>query len=584
LKNLLIYAFLLIVIFNAQSSFGGDDTPRMIRIGNDYIEKWAQFYPSQGQYEGMIQSIYNYEDLSEESIRNWLDFNRKILEKIKKHEPEFTAEDRIDARLLRTQIKKEIYKWEKESPHKFSLSIYSDLISNANEELIFLEKLTVDEKHRLLLKRMSAITNLCTAAITNLKDGRPGSTQKSLNSLEASTRYYQEELPVITKTWMSSNDMENFITRCNETSDKINELISYVKIRILPTLSLPEEPILGKKEYAEKLKIYTDSDTTPEELEENALNEINTVRELIADLCRAYLKETYPGVELPVDFDLLIEKPIDDMRSNHPATEAEYLELLRGFSKEAENFVRDNKIGTVPENNTLSLELAPESMGPSARIGDMDPAPYFHPNPWTTWYLATIPDHFPEQEREDFWRSFNNHFKKFIVLHELYPGHYLQLKIARENPHTIRLLFPYGPFTEGWATLCERVVIEAGWDNNNKLTLLAQLLKRLENANRAYMSAQVHCYNWSRERMLEFSVNTCLLAPQFAKSLWGRLMHSPMQMITYFIGYHQLSKLYEEEQERLGDRFITLNFMDTILRTGAIPVDEYERIFSKKLP
>ena len=129
--------------------------------------------------------------------------------------------------------------------------------------------------------------------------------------------------------------------------------------------------------------------------------------------------------------------------------------------------------------------------------------------------------------------------------------------------------------------MCERVLIEAGWDNNNKLTLLAQLLKRLENANRAYMSVQVHCNNWSKDKMLDFSVNTCLLAPQFAKSLWGRLMRSPMQMITYFVGYHQLSILYEEEQERLGDRFITLNFMDTILRTGAIPVDEYEGIFSK---
>lgn len=214
----------------------------------------------------------------------------------------------------------------------------------------------------------------------------------------------------------------------------------------------------------------------------------------------------------------------------------------------------------------------------------MDPAPYFHPNPWTTWYLATIPDHFPEGEREDFWRSFNNHFKKFIVLHELYPGHYLQLRIARENPHTIRLLFPYGPFTEGWATLCERVVIEAGWDNNNKLTLLAQLLKRLENANRAYMSVQVHYNNWTKEKMLEFSVNTCLLAPQFAKSLWGRLMRSPMQMTSYFIGYHQLSKLYEEEKERLAESFKTLIFIDTILRTGAIPVDEYGGIFSKKFP
>ena len=516
-------------------------------------------------------------------LRYWHDgFSGGSRVDVYQEEPDFTAEDKIDARLLRTQIKKEIYRWENETPHKHSLKIYTDLIANALHWVLSSDNLTSDEKYRLLLERLNLINNLCTAATDNLVNGRPGSIDKSLKSLD-NIDSYLEELQIITKTWMTDANNEEFTASSNETAGKIEELISYVKSNIVPNLSLPEEPILGKDEYVAKLMIYTDGDITPEELEDNALNEIETVRESIAELCKAYLEETYPEMEIPTDFDLLVEKPIDDMRNDHPANEAEYLKLLRGYSKEAEDFVRDNKIATVPENNTLSLELARESMGPSARIGDMDPAPYFHPNPWTTWYLATIPDHFPEQEREDFWRSFNNHFKKFIVLHELYPGHYLQLKIARENPHTIRLLFPYGPFTEGWATLCERVVIEAGWDNSNKLTLLAQLLKRLENANRAYMSVQVHCNNWSKERMLEFSVNTCLLAPQFAKSLWGRLMRSPMQMITYFVGYHQLSALYEAEQERLGENFNTLDFMDTILRTGAIPVDEYGSIFRKKI-
>ncbi len=584
MKNLLIHPLLLIVILNVPLCFGGDNTPRMIKIGNEYINRWAVFYPSQALYEGMVQSIYNYEDFSETSVREWLDFNKEMLDKINKQESDFTTEDRIDARLLKTQIKKEIDKWEKQMPHKFSLGIYSDLIINATGEVLASENLTANEKYRLLLQRLNAIKNLCSAAAINLIDGRSGSIKKSLISLESSILYYKEELPEITKTWMIPDAIEILTTRCNETAAKIESLIEHVQTNILPNLSLPKEPILGKEKYARKLKLYTDNYITPEQLEENALQEIKTIRELIANLSREYITETYPGMEIPVDFYLLVEKPIDDMRSNHPSGEQEYLELLRGFSKEAENFVRDNKIATVSENNTLSLELAPESMGPAARIGDMDPAPYFHPNPWTTWYLATIPDHFPEKDREDFWRSFNNHFKKFIVLHELYPGHYLQLKIARENPHTIRLLFPYGPFTEGWATLCERVVIEAGWDNNNKLTLLAHLLKRLENTNRAYMSVQVHCNGWTKERMLEFSINTCLLAPQFAKSLWGRLMRSPMQMNTYFVGYHQLSELYEEEGERLGERFKLLNFMDTILRAGAIPFDEFRNIFSKKYP
>ena len=584
MKSLLIFPLLLSVILDVPRCFGGDNTPLLIRIGNEYIERRVQFYPSQALYEGMIQSIYNYEDFSNNSIQRWIDFNKEILERINKHETDISTEDRIDKRLLRIQIITEIDKWEREMPHKFSLSIYSNLISNATSEVLVSKNLTAAEKYSILLQRLDAIENLCIAATMNLQVGKSKSTEENLRSLEASSLYYKDELPEKTIPWIFSDNQEKFIIRCNETAATIKTLIKYIQNNLVSKHTLPDEPILGIEEYARKLILYTDSDLTPEQLEDNALQEIKIVRELIADLSNDYLKETYPDQEVPTDFDLLVERPIDDMRKDHPSGEQEYLSLLRGFSKEAEHFVRDNNIATVPENNTLSLELAPESMGPAARIGDMDPAPYFHPNPWTTWYLATIPDHFPEKDREDFWRSFNNHFKKFIVLHELYPGHYLQLKIARENPHKLRLLFPYGPFTEGWATLCEKVVIEAGWDNNNKLTLLAQLLKRLENANRAYMSVQVHCNGWTKERMLEFSINTCLLAPQFAKSLWGRLMSSPIQMTSYFVGYHQLSKLYEDEKERLGERFIILNFMDTILRTGAIPVDEFRDIFIKNYP
>jgi uncharacterized protein (DUF885 family) len=57
-----------------------------------------------------------------------------------------------------------------------------------------------------------------------------------------------------------------------------------------------------------------------------------------------------------------------------------------------------------------------------------------------------------------------------------------------------------------------------------------------------------------------------------------------MQMTSYFVGYQQLSELYEGEKERLGKRFRTLNFMDTILRTGAVPIDEFHGIFYIKYP
>jgi uncharacterized protein (DUF885 family) len=141
------------------------------------------------------------------------------------------------------------------------------------------------------------------------------------------------------------------------------------------------------------------------------------------------------------------------------------------------------------------------------------------------------------------------------------------------------LLFPYRPYFEGWATFTERVLLDAGWEEERPLTFLAHLRKRIENANRAYTSVMVHCHGWTQEQVMEFSTETSLLAPQFAKSLWGRIMRSPMQLTSYFWGGKQFTELLAAEKERLGDDFVLKDFMDTIMRTGAIPMDAFPGIF-----
>ena len=84
--------------------------------------------------------------------------------------------------------------------------------------------------------------------------------------------------------------------------------------------------------------------------------------------------------------------------------------------------------------------------------------------------------------------------------------------------------------------------------------------------------------------VMEFSTETSLLAPQFAKSLWGRIMNSPMQLTSYFLGGSQFTKLWHSEKERLGDKFDLKLFMDTIMKAGPIPIDEFYNNFALTTP
>ncbi len=574
MKSVFIFiaiSFLTIIVYASSRDYG-----------SEYIEEWKNFYPSKALVRGMHSSIFLYEDFYPEKIQKWLDFNKRMLELLSDPGSEYVIENRIDARLLSVQIRSEIYKWEKEAPHLNSLSLYANLIANAVGKVVTSDFLTPREKSRIICQRLEAVRKLCLAAKQSLTGGGRKDVERSLKRLASAEAYYKDELQGIMNDRLPEPYCKDFDTAILSTTESIRSLIAFVDTEILLNLN-ESDIILGTEEYARRLSLYTDSPLTLEKLAEMALKEIELVRNMIGKVSKEYLKDKYPDRSLEEYDSAFVSTAFADMEKDVPASGEEYLGFWNNLSASASKFIDEQKIATLPKNETLRILSAPESAGPAARIGWVSSAPPFDPNPMTTLFLPSIPDTFPVQERRDFWSSFNKPFNRIIVIHELFPGHYMQNKISRESPHPVRLLFGYGLYSEGWATFCERVALNAGWEHGNKLTLLAHLRKRLENANRAYTSVRVHCNGWDRQKVMQFSTGTSLLAPQFAKSLWGRLMNSPMQLTSYFLGGQQFTDLLASEEERLGEEFNLTDFMDTILLSGPIPIDEFRNIFSQAI-
>ena len=116
-------------------------------------------------------------------------------------------------------------------------------------------------------------------------------------------------------------------------------------------------------------------------------------------------------------------------------------------------------------------------------------------------------------------------------------------------------------------------MLDAGWDNDRILTRLAHLRKRLENAACAYVSVMVHVQGWNKDQLMDIAVKRGLLAPQFAVNLWNRTMNSPSQITSYFLGFRGFRELWNTEQARLGDSFLTRRFVDSVLHAGPISID-----------
>jgi hypothetical protein len=536
-----------------------------------YTEAWIDFYPSSAVRMGLDQHLAKVEDRTTQRIQEWVALNREVLARIAGAPASLSLDLRIDLRLVGNRAAQELVTWAEEAPHLRSPAMYGQLLGGLLRIPEAPERIAGAELENAVLDRIRAIAPITQAMQEQLLSGTARERDaaiRSLRGLQRSLSFQADRFP-----------------GTEDPAEAANQSIESAIHFLENELELEEDDgdfRLGRDEFAQELSLYYSTSMTPEELAESALAEIQTVRGIIAEVSGAYWDEAHPGEAAPQDVTELVRRVSADMEENRPSSEAEALEAFTRFAEEAEVFVRDAGIATLPSTRTLEIVLTPESAGPSQRIGFVASAPPFDPTPMTTLSLPTIPDTFPEQEKEDFYRSFNNHFNKAIIIHELFPGHYMQLKLASENPRRVRTFFPYSPYVVGWATLVEILALEAGWDDFNKLTYLGHLRKRLENANRAYNSVQVHCFGWTEEQVNRFSEEEALLAPQFAKSLWGRLQRGPMQMTSYFVGKDMFAEILEAERERLGDDFVVRDFTDPILRAGAIPMDMIPELLAYK--
>jgi len=561
------YTLLLIILLFSLSLSSQSQT-----LSQEYVSKWKTFYPSRALSSGMHASIYSYENSSPRNIKEWTSFNQKMLKKVSK--------ETINGRILRVQIQSEIDKWTKEQPHLNSLSYYSSLMTSAIQRVQSADFLTEAERATLYCQRLKDIRQIGDYGRQNLKSVKVGDSKRANARLGNLVTFLEGDFEQQVGKYSINCDFEKLI---KEAVWSVKGLMTRASKKLIP-YAKASSPILGRAEYGRRLSLYTDSKMTPEDLANMALEEIDAVRELMANVSMEYLSSEYPDQPLPNSLEVLTKRALADMEKDAPVNAQDYLAFWQELAVAAVDFIQEKEIATLPKNYTLEIKTAPESAGASARIGWVSSAPAFDPNPVTTLYLPSIPETLPKQEQIDFWASFNKPFNRMIVIHELLPGHYMQMKISRETPHSVRLLFPFGIYTEGWATFTERVLLDAGWEEGKHLTLLAHLRKRLENANRAYTSVQVHTQGWTQEQVMEFSTGRSLVAPQFAKSLWGRLMSSPMQLTSYFLGGAQFTELLAVEKERLGEQFNLKLFMDTIMKAGPIPIDEFYGMFNQIIP
>jgi uncharacterized protein (DUF885 family) len=569
MRNRLCGLVLVAVLCGCQQS----PTDSIQNAADDYLEVWARFYPTQALTAGRVASATELESFTEESIDEWIAFNRQSLERIGALDAASSLDDRIDRQLLARQIHLELFLWSETQAQRTDTQAYSNVINHGLTAVLVRSNLTAEQKIEATLERLSGLKNLCETAKENLVDGRPTATQASIRDIRSTADFLDGQLLAALEVGDDHPLRNELSTAASQTADDLRRLAAWLE----DDLSLSLDDAYGEELYARELALTYGDHLNPELLEPIALAEIETVRQLMEELAR----EAWATDE--TDFDDLMGSILAEMESHRAADQEEFLQEFLDLIDRSRRFLEEKNLVDLPARETLYTALSPSHFA-GAAVGGVYSAGPFDPEAETLFYLPSVPDDAPEAAKDGFYRSFNSHFNTMIITHEIYPGHYLQLKVAASHPSRIRPLFAGNDFTEGWASFCEQMTLDEGFEGDPPLTRMAHLRKRLENAVRAYVSVQVHCRAWSRDQLHTFAVETGLLPPQFADNLWHRAVLTPIQLPSYFLGFRVFDEAFRREQARLGDAFSLKAFNNAVINSGGIPMEMLGEHLGERLP
>jgi uncharacterized protein (DUF885 family) len=168
-----------------------------------------------------------------------------------------------------------------------------------------------------------------------------------------------------------------------------------------------------------------------------------------------------------------------------------------------------------------------------------------------------------------------------LVYHESEPGHHFQLAKVLELPSLPLIRKAGGGFsanTEGWALYAEQLVDEMGLYDSDPLGRLGMLQSELFRAARCVVDTGLHAKDWSRERAIDYMVETTGDNRSSMTTEVERYCTWPGQATSYKVGQTRWLKLREEAKHRLGAKFDIRDFHDVGLTAAPMPLAVLDRV------
>ena len=231
---------------------------------------------------------------------------------------------------------------------------------------------------------------------------------------------------------------------------------------------------------------------------------------------------------------------------------------------------------TVPDRvGPIRARPTPAAMIPlTGDGGSMNPPPTVGTSNIGYWNVNHIGPDTLQSDREQTVLTFatlrSNNMAMYSA-HEGFPGHHLQLSIARLNPDPLRSILADPVQNEGWALYAEEVFYERGGGDPAADGQRAYLASYRGRIARVVYDVNVETERWTLQQGADFRARAEPGKGQIGPELL-RAVNWPTQLIAYYAGKQQILELREAWRAKSGAAYTDRAFHDAFLAEGSIPI------------
>jgi uncharacterized protein (DUF885 family) len=270
-----------------------------------------------------------------------------------------------------------------------------------------------------------------------------------------------------------------------------------------------------------------------------------------------------------------VKDVVKEIEKNAPKTFEEALQATRQAMEDAKQFIIQNNIAKVYEEDKLVVEETPAFLAPLIPFAAMM-MPSRYDKPMIGVYIVTRP-----KDISNLGSHLNYANVRNTAVHEAFPGHFLQGSISNRSS-LVHMMADSAETVEGWAHYCEQMMMEHGFVTSLE-SKLVQINDVIWRAVRIIVDVKLSRGEMTFDEAVKMLMEEVSMSKEGAIAEVRRYTQTPGYPLSYLIGKYLILELRKEVKQKMGAKFSEKEFHDTITANGYLPISLLKKVFEQKI-